>query len=674
MKYIRDGIYVYIPISDLEEQLLSQPEVLRLHRVRQNSSAYLTYTGNHATRYSHSLGAMHMAGLLFKALVRNSKKVYLDEIHTAAIKLLGAERLRIIEDHLLHEHTLLHGISEFYMSYGWSVVQEEPKFTNTINNILFQGLRIAALVHDIGHTPYSHAVEFALEDLAIIEDIKFKALKVIEEKIDLGDAGKIYKKGDLHEWIGIYLIKVLADSKRFLYSKDLSQGIFWEACWLSAIRIISVDQLGHFLEKEFVAKFSDKYTSLSEEEDSLAWYPLGSIINSPVDCDRLDYLRRDPQSYGMSEMVSFDYERIVNSVVLVHPRACPPLQDDLASKMLVLGFGRRALSALSDFHNDRMRQYRWLVNHHNVVRTDLALCRLVIRLYKILERNTNNSILIEVMKEENFEKLWDWSDTLEGLSVIDDAWLDSILRKIYSILKIKFKRLDELNLEEECLRYLDILYSRKLHLLPALWKRLDDFVPFADGFYSGFKEKTDESLNLFTELNTYKDPGEEYEEKRKVLSTVKFMIKKGCQGTDTIYFTNELIQLWKDKMKNEYRPFSFFHNIEEYLYKQFSISVVLVYKKITVYKKVPLVLNYDANNMLDDVCYLDEMSSFVDQLKNISSRDLRIYGYEVKPIDTIKDNIIKDTNNQAEENRQLGQLVGTKVFIDLQSKTHLETH
>src|SRR5574341_1890742 len=74
MKQIRDGLYGYIRISELERAFLQQVELLRLHRILQNSSAYHTYPNNRGSRFSHSVGTMHVAGLLYRSLVDSSRK------------------------------------------------------------------------------------------------------------------------------------------------------------------------------------------------------------------------------------------------------------------------------------------------------------------------------------------------------------------------------------------------------------------------------------------------------------------------------------------------------------------------------------------------------------------------------------------------------------------------
>jgi HD superfamily phosphohydrolase len=105
-KIINDPVHGFITINDaLVMQVISHPYYQRLRRIKQMALAYLVYPGAVHTRFQHSLGAYH---LMCKAL---------DEL-----KLKGFE----------------------------------------INAQEMQAAKIAILLHDIGHGPFSHALEESL--------------------------------------------------------------------------------------------------------------------------------------------------------------------------------------------------------------------------------------------------------------------------------------------------------------------------------------------------------------------------------------------------------------------------------------------------------------------------------------------------------------------------------
>lgn len=102
---ISDPIHGYFYLSSVEKDIVDSPLFQRLRRIRQLASAYLTYPSAQHTRFEHSLGAMHLAG------------------------------------------------------YAGGVL----KGKGYVSDDTIQMLRLAALLHDIGHGPFSHLFEEVLE-------------------------------------------------------------------------------------------------------------------------------------------------------------------------------------------------------------------------------------------------------------------------------------------------------------------------------------------------------------------------------------------------------------------------------------------------------------------------------------------------------------------------------
>ena len=118
LKIINDPIYGFITIpSTLVFQLVEHRYFQRLRRISQMGFSYIVYPGAHHTRFHHALGAMF---LMQKAVqVLRSKKV---------------------------------------------VISKEEE----------EGLYIAILLHDIGHGPFSHAME-----RSIVEDVDHEAISLM---------------------------------------------------------------------------------------------------------------------------------------------------------------------------------------------------------------------------------------------------------------------------------------------------------------------------------------------------------------------------------------------------------------------------------------------------------------------------------------------------------------
>ena len=64
---IRDPIHGPITVDEVETAVIHSPWFQRLREIKQLGFSELTFPGASHTRYLHSLGAMHLAGLAFDA-------------------------------------------------------------------------------------------------------------------------------------------------------------------------------------------------------------------------------------------------------------------------------------------------------------------------------------------------------------------------------------------------------------------------------------------------------------------------------------------------------------------------------------------------------------------------------------------------------------------------------
>lgn len=80
--FIKDPIYGYIQITGTERSIIDTRPVQRLRRLRQLAGSEYVYPGANHTRFEHSLGVMHLAGVLSKRLPVGLKD---DEIETVML-------------------------------------------------------------------------------------------------------------------------------------------------------------------------------------------------------------------------------------------------------------------------------------------------------------------------------------------------------------------------------------------------------------------------------------------------------------------------------------------------------------------------------------------------------------------------------------------------------------
>ena len=60
---IADPIHKFIRFTDLERKIIDSSVFQRLRRIKQLAGAHLVYPGAQHSRFEHSLGTMHVAGL-----------------------------------------------------------------------------------------------------------------------------------------------------------------------------------------------------------------------------------------------------------------------------------------------------------------------------------------------------------------------------------------------------------------------------------------------------------------------------------------------------------------------------------------------------------------------------------------------------------------------------------
>ena len=148
-KIINDPVLGFMTIpNELVYDVLQHPFVQRLGRIRQLGLSNFVYPGAIHTRFSHSLGAMHL----------------MQE---------GIESLR---------------------AKGVAISESEAT-----------GAEIAILLHDIGHGPFSHVLENTLVSGITHEEISLLMMEQINHDLTHGDAQcTMYNQGPLDEAIAIF--------------------------------------------------------------------------------------------------------------------------------------------------------------------------------------------------------------------------------------------------------------------------------------------------------------------------------------------------------------------------------------------------------------------------------------------------------------------------------------
>lgn len=434
VKKIRDPIHGYIYLSDVEARAAADPLVLRLHNIHQNSFTYLTYPSTHNTRYPHSLGVLHVAGLMLNHGLINSSPPALTslvaEIRTIVPQLPGVECIiqgidknaNALES-FLDEVPLdkLHEADSFYRSLYATTGM--PAKEALLLKALAQGVRLAALLHDTGHPPYSHIVEYALQNS--IPGYKD------HESISTEIAQCVFRN----------CVEQLETAYYTDNGCKTAHQRFTQLSFLFALGILD-------------KRVAPGLTGLRD-----------SLFSGEVDPDRLDYVTRDINAAGISTL-TYDLGRILDACEI--GRVCP-------GKPFELRLTTGCLSAIELMFQARFHLYRWMIYHHDVVRRNLAIQR---ALDHLLDEAKMKGLPVRVVTLS--EELMKRAGNIDGYFKFVDGCLQSYLYSVFDELKCHSSET-----ANDIILFLNVVLFRKKDCLLSLWKRADQYYEFCNSVFNG---------------------------------------------------------------------------------------------------------------------------------------------------------------------------------------------
>jgi HD superfamily phosphohydrolase len=241
-----DPIYGHFSLYDHEAQIISEPFFSRLHWIKQLGLSCFQYPSANHTRFEHCLGTLHVANNI---LLRLSNQLTNDP------------ETRKIQRRLADKNT-------------------EPL------------TRLSALLHDIGHGPFSHTIEEFLErnpefgvrdgkDHPIMKKWDSKLSKVLQEEPDL----ERYVPVELAEHEDFARLALVREFP--MLARTCSRKI--------AERLLDI--FGKDANRDPVVKMVKR------------------IIDGDIDADKIDYLLRDTHHVGFRHS-SVDMQDIVNNLIL----------------------------------------------------------------------------------------------------------------------------------------------------------------------------------------------------------------------------------------------------------------------------------------------------------------------------------------------------------------------
>ncbi len=307
-KTVVDSIHGDIHLKAREVQVIDTASFQRLRQLKQLAMAQLVYPAATHTRFAHSIGALG-------TMVR-----------------------------------ILHAAAENGVKF------EEEEEDN---------LRLAALLHDVGHYPYSHLME-SVDRVKLTEEVVDGTLvptKSLDER---------KSKYPDHEEIGTWIVAGQDDLVKAIGSRERAKAV------------------------------ADLLTRSKVGEPQLS-----KLIHSSLDLDRLDYLPRDSHGTGVP------YGYVDRNYLLSNLKVSP-------QKMV--GFSEKAVHAVEHLLLARFFMYR-AVYYHKTIHAFEETCRQLLRRLR-----DNSAKCSEYGIPANGDEVKELV-TSEKLFTFTDAFVDGIIQR-----------------------------------------------------------------------------------------------------------------------------------------------------------------------------------------------------------------------------------------------------
>ncbi len=323
---IRDPVHGSISFTDGEVAVLDSREFQRLRTIKQLGFAEFSFPGATHNRYLHSLGVNHLVGQSFDSIFR---------------------------------------------AYPFS----KP----SVRLRLWQCVKLAAMLHDVGHGPLSHTTEQVMPMLSELNLVIPGVATAKERRADHED----------------YTLKFILDSSIAgiisTYFKDITP--LHVACLVDST-IPAPDDF-------FVDNKTDFRPLLSQ------------LVSSELDADRMDYLERDSYFCG-TNYGRIDHEWLIQNMTF-HRQ----------NEKLYLALNRRALYSFDDFLISRHHMHLMVYFHHKSIIYEEMLNRYL---------TSDECKFFLPAKIEDYTKVNDYK-LHEHLASVDNPWAKRIAdRRPYRML------------------------------------------------------------------------------------------------------------------------------------------------------------------------------------------------------------------------------------------------
>jgi HD superfamily phosphohydrolase len=327
-KQVNDPIWGTIELLPWEVALLDTPLLQRMRGVRQLGLAQLVFPSACHDRLEHIIGVIGAVELTLRSLDRQIERWNRDHPDNHLPRIIDTDRY---------------------------------------------ALRLAALFHDLGHGPFSHALEPVLEPEAVLRPIGSD---------DASDA--------TNDWRGDF--ERLSNELQILYSYNTKPPI----SELIAVLIVLSQPVTDILnDRKFPLSMGEE-TSIALQNRMIAAITgavegpgadhLSAVISGQIDADKLDYLQRDAYHAGLE--IGFDISRLMSRIEILQVRedninaSVGELRERVAKSerksLLQLGIAASGFGSFEQMLIGRTFLYDRLYHHHKVRAAEAMAQRLIL--------------------------------------------------------------------------------------------------------------------------------------------------------------------------------------------------------------------------------------------------------------------------------------------------------
>ena len=429
---ILDPIHGDIKLSEIEKWIISHPLFNRLRKVKQNTFLYYVFPSANHTRFEHSIGVMHIAGKIFDACKENFAT--------------GDKKNQKYNDGKPSSFFDLRKLDKF-------------------EEIYYQELRIAALLHDIGHGPLSHLFDIFLMDRENFFKL-IEANNIVKEYYNSFDA--ICKEKVEHEHIScVFVFKILND---LLTANDTNENKFSDSA-KDMIKNLSIERVVKLIEPMFELK-NEGFVD-DENNDYINFF--SRIITAfPIDSDRMDYLLRDSYFSGVNYGF-YDINRIFASFMATNDE-----------NFINLTFKGSGIDSMLRFIQSRTHLYNQ-VYFHKTNRAANTMLQAATR----TKENEKIKLLNDISKVDDLQAFY--------VKNSDECFINETVKEKISESELEQKILEDLKSRKLFKR----VYEQKVILTPSNFQKKDKIEELVKEISS--KLKTLESDSIFSYVDKYKN-------------------------------------------------------------------------------------------------------------------------------------------------------------------------